>query len=203
MSIFGTKIETLLDNGRIANLIKYSNLCSIHRGYIMEMGVYSGGSLEILAKYNQGSDLLAVDSFQGMPPVTEGVDYHKEFDFNLVDYPAISGYFKMMYPAVRIVKGFIPKVFEYFDDNTLLKFTHIDLDLYQSIKDALDFAIPRTHAGCMILLDDFKVRSTPGCEKAINDFFEEHPDIQIQHRQELKYWDAENATSHNQYLIIR
>lgn len=200
MTPFGTTIPSLLDNGRIANLIKYSNYCAGLPGYLCEMGVYSGGSLEILAKYNPSKDIIAIDSFTGMPPVTEGVDYHKEHDFNMVDFPAISGYFKMMYPPVRIVKGMIPKVFEYFDEHTRFAFTHIDLDLFQSIKDALDFVFPRTLEGGMILLDDYKVCSTPGCEKAIDEFFESRPDVVVAFRGELKYWD--NGKSQNQYLIV-
>lgn len=203
MTQFGTNIETLLDSGRISNLIKYSNYCAPLPGYIMELGVYSGGSLEVLAKYNPGKDFLAVDSFQGMPPVTDGVDYHKEHDFNMVNFPAIDGYFKMVYPAVRIIKGFLPKAFEYFDEHTRLCFTHIDLDLYQSIKDALDFVFPRTIDGGMILLDDFKVRSTPGCEKAVEEFFEARPDLKFTYRGELKYWEGEDAPSHKQYLIVK
>jgi O-methyltransferase len=203
MTPFGTTIPSLLDNGRIANLIKYSNYCAPLPGYLCEMGVFSGGSLEILGKFNPGKDILAIDSFTGMPPITEGVDYHKEHDFNMVDFPAISGYFKMMYPHVRIVKGMIPKVLEYFDEHTRLAFTHIDLDLMQSISDALDFVFPRTLDGGIILLDDYKVRSTPGCEIALNNFFEARPDIKITFRGELKYWDSETAKSHNQYLIIK
>lgn len=203
MTQFGTKIETLLDGGRIANLIKYSQYCAPLPGYVAEWGVYSGGSLEILAKYNPGKDIIAVDSFQGMPPVTDGVDFHKEHDFNMVDFSAINGYFKMMYPAVRIVKGFIPEVFHFFDEHTRFAFSHIDLDLYKSIKDTLDFVFPRTTEGGMILLDDYKVRSTPGCEKAIDEFFAERPDVPVTYRSELKYWDSETAKSHYQYLIIK
>lgn len=203
MTPFGTHIPSLLDNGRIANLIKYSNYCDKLPGYLCEMGVYSGGSLEVIAKYNPGKDIIGIDSFAGMPPVTEGIDYHKEYDFNMVDYAAISGYFKMMFPAVRLVKGYIPKVFEYFDEHTRFAFTHLDLDLFQSIKDSLDFVYPRTLEGGMILLDDYKVRSTPGCEAALKLFFEEHPDIEVTYRGELKYWDSEKAKSHNQYLIVK
>lgn len=203
MTQFGTTIPTLLDNGRIANLIKYSNYCAPLQGYISEWGVYTGGSLEILAKYNPGKDIMAVDSFVGMPPVTEGVDFHKEHDFNMIDFSAINGYFKMIYPSVRIVKGFIPEVFSFFDEHTRFCFSHIDLDLYKSIKDTMDFVFPRTVEGGMILLDDYKVRSTPGCEKAINEFFDERPDVQPTYRDELKYWSSHSAISHKQYLIIK
>lgn len=203
MNQFGNKIDTLLDGGRIANLIKYSQHCAPLQGYISEWGVFSGGSLEILAKYNPNKDIMAVDSFTGMPPVTDGVDFHKEHDFNMVDFSAINGYFKMIYPPVRIVKGYIPEVFSYFDEHTRFCFSHIDLDLYKSVKDTLDFVFPRTVDGGMILLDDYKVRSTPGCEKAINEFFDARPDVEFTYRGELKYWDAEDAPSNKQYLIVK
>lgn len=202
MTLFGANIESLLSPDRITNLIRYSQYCYSLPGYAAEFGVYSGGSLEILAKYNPGKEIIAVDSFSGMPAPTEGIDYHKEGDFEGVHFQAINGYFKMMYPTVRIIKGYIPKAFEFFDDHTRFSFSHIDLDLYQSIKDTLDFVFPRTVEGGIILLDDYKVKSTPGCEKAINDFFEEH-ETDESFRGELKYWDAEDAKSHNQYLIIR
>lgn len=202
MTLYGANIEGLLSSDRITNLIKYSQYCYQMNGYAAEFGVFSGGSLEIIARFNPGKEIIAVDSFSGMPPITEGVDYHKEGDFDGVPFQAINGYFKMMYPNVRIVKGFIPQVFEFFDEHTRFCFSHIDLDLYQSIKDTLDFVLPRTTEGGIILLDDYKVRSTPGCEKAINDFFEEH-ETEVNYRGELKYWDAEDAKSHNQYLIIR
>lgn len=202
MTPFGTHIETLLSPDRVCNLIKYSQHCAGLGGYIAEFGIYSGGSLEILAKYNPGVNILAVDSFEGVPKETE-FDYHREGNFGGVDYHGIAGFFKVMYPAVRIFKGWIPKVFEVFDEHTRFSFSHVDLDMYESIKHALDFIFPRTLDGGMILLDDFRVRDTPGCEKAINEFFEVRPELKFTYRGELKYWEAENAQSNNQYLIIR
>lgn len=199
MNFFGNKIDSLLSSDRIANLIKYSQYCAPLGGYIAEFGIYSGGSLEILARYNPGINILAVDSFQGVPKESE-FDFHREGDFGAIDYHAIAGYFKMVYPTVRIFKGFIPKVFEAFDEHTRFSFCHVDLDMYESIKHALDFLMPRTLEGGMILLDDYKVRSTPGCEKAIEDFFQQHPSA-LKFRGELKYW--EDGSTHNQYLIVK
>lgn len=202
MTKFGTTIDTLLSDDRICNLIKYSNACSRLGGYIFEAGIYKGGSLEILAKYNPGIDIMAVDSFEGVPKETEGKDYHRFGDFNEgVNFHSIGGYFKMVYPPVRIVKGFIPKAFEYFDEHTNFCFCHLDLDMYQSIKDALDFCLPRLLKGGMILMDDWKQRSTPGCELAVNDFFSEHPDISLDYRGEI--FQYEGGPSHKQYLIVK
>lgn len=202
MNPFGNKIQSLLSSDRIANLIKYSNACASLGGYIAEFGCWRGGSLEILAMYNPDVNILGVDSFEGLPAGNEH-DFHQEGDFGGVDSRAIIGYFSMMYPRVRIIKSFIPKAFEIFDDNTRFSFTHLDLDLYQSIYDSLEFLLPRTLTNGMILLDDYKVKSTPGCEKAINNFFEAHPDSEIQYRGEVKYWDSETAPSSKQYLIVK
>lgn len=203
MTQFGTHIETLLSTDRICNLIKYSNASAGLGGYILECGIYQGGSLELLAKYNPEVNIMAIDSFEGVPQETEGKDYHRLGDFGEgVNFHAIAGFFKMVYPRVRIVKGFIPKAFEYFDGHTTFCFCHIDLDMYQSIKDALDFCVPRLAPGGMILLDDWKQKSTPGCQLAVEDFFNEH-DVPVKHRGELKYWDADDAKPHYQYLIVK
>lgn len=195
MTQFGTNIDSLLSPDRTCNLIKYSQLCAGLGGYISEWGVFSGGSLEILAKYNPSVNILAVDSFAGVPKETEH-DYHREGDFGGIDFHAIAGYFKMVYPAVRIVRGYIPQVFEYFDEHTRFSFSHVDLDMYESVKHACDFLFPRTLSGGMILFDDYNVRSTPGATKAIDEFFE---DKECKFKGELFYY--EGGQSHKQYLV--
>lgn len=196
---FSTHIATLLSTDRICNLIKYSNLLQHHGGYIAEFGVYSGGSLEILARHNPTTEILAFDSFEGLPQPGPQ-DFHNKGDFRDVNIDHIVGYFKMIYPRVRIVKGFSPKVF-HIAKNQKFSFVHVDADLYQSVLDALDFFVPRMLTGGMILFDDYKVDSTPGCEKAIEDFFAVNDDVS--HREELKYHSGENAPSHHQYLVVK
>lgn len=195
MTQFGTQIDSLLSTDRILNLIKFSNAAA-PGGYIAEFGVFRGGSLEILAKFNPGINIIAVDSFEGVPAATEN-DYHQEGDFGGIDARAIIGYFNMIYPAVRIVKGFIPKIFEYFDEHTRFSFSHVDLDMYDSVRHACDFIFPRTLTGGMILFDDYKVRSTPGATKAIDEFF---ADKECKFKGELFFY--EGGESHKQFLVV-
>lgn len=201
MTPFGTHLPTLLSADRIVNLIKYSNACSHLKGYFCEFGVFGGGSLEILAKFNPKNECIGIDSFEGLPQETPGKDFHHKGEFNMVDFYAISGYFKAVYHTVRLFKGFSPDVFKVFDGNTRFSFVHVDVDLYQSVKDALDFFVPRLLTGGMILFDDYKFATTPGCEIAIKEFFESHPEFELSYHGELKYWDAVDAQSHFQYLI--
>ena len=200
MNAFGNKIDSLLSYDRICNLIKYSQHCRGLGGYLAEFGVYQGGSLEIMARFNPGVDIIGVDSFEGVPAASN-IDIHQEGDFGGVNARNVIGYFGLAYPAVRIFKGFIPKIFEAFDGNTRFGFSHIDLDMYDSIYNTLDFVLPRTLKGGMILLDDYKVRSTPGCEAAVNYFFKSHK-ADISYRGEVKMWESDDAKTNNQYLIV-
>ncbi len=196
MNQFGTHIDSLLSTDRILNLIKYSNVAA-RGGYIAEFGVFRGGSLEILAKFNPGIDILAFDSFEGVAAGNEK-DYHQEGDFSEVNSRSIIGFFNMVYPAVRIFKGFIPKVFEVLDEHTRFSFSHVDLDMNEAVHHACDFIFPRTLTGGIILFDDYKQRTTPGATIAIDEFF---ADKECAFKGELFYY--EGGQSHKQYLVIR
>lgn len=200
---FGTKLESLLSTDRICNLIKYSNLCQGLGGYISEFGVYAGGSLEILAFHNPNNEILAFDSFEGLPAPSEH-DFHRKGEFGKISYDDIAGYFAMIYPRVRIIKGFSPRVFDICDPNVRFSFVHVDVDLYQSVKDAIDFFLPRMLTNGILLFDDYKVSSTPGCELAIKELNDDrYFDRFISHREELKYFSTDESKSHNQYLIMK
>lgn len=203
MTQYGTHIETLLSNDRISNLIKYSQFCSNLPGYYAEFGIFRGGSLEILAKYNPGKDILAIDSFAGVPRETDGVDVHREGDFSDgVNYHKIAGFFGLAYPQVRIFRGYSPDVFNVMDIHTHFAFVHLDVDMFSSVLQAMDFFLPRMVENGIILCDDFRQKSTPGCEKAIDKFFS-NEEIKVKYRGEVKYWNAEDAPSNYQYLIVK
>ena len=194
-----TKIYTLISTDRLCNLIKYSVFTEAVQGDIAEFGVYKGGSLEVLAKYNPTSKIYGIDSFEGLPDPSEK-DVHKKGDFGDVSFEHIEAYFKSHYWNVELHKGFSPNVFEKIKDK-LFKFVHIDVDLYSSVTDGLTFFVPRMTEGGIIILDDYKkFESTPGCELAINDFFAA---TEVKHRQELTYFTYENSEHHGQYLIQR
>lgn len=195
MTQFGTVIDTLLSTDRVLNLIKYSN-AAVKGGYILECGVFRGGSLEILAKFNPGIDIIGIDSFEGVPAGNEN-DFHQEGDFGGLDSRAIIGFFSMMYPTVRIVKSFIPKAFEIFDEHTRFSFAHIDLDMHESVLHACDFIFPRMLTGGMMLFDDYKFKSTPGATKAIDEFF---ADKECKFKGEL--FNYEGGESHKQFLVV-
>jgi len=191
-----TELETLLDVPRITNLISYSARCQNLDGLMVEAGMYKGGSLDILSKFNPNNQFFGFDSFEGLPETSEH-DLHVAGEFGGIDH--LAGYFRFVRHNVRIVKGFIPKTFKIFGKHQKFSFVHIDLDLYQSILDSLDFFVPRMSEGGIIILDDYNFDSTPGCKTAIDEFFS-NEEIKVSYRNELTYSDGKFI---GQYIIIR
>lgn len=197
MKLF-TELETLLDVARITNLIKYSARCQCLPGVMVEAGVYRGGSLDILAKFNPDNQFYGFDSFEGLPETSEH-DLHNAGEFGGIDHVALAGYFRFVRHNVRTVKGWIPKSFKLFNKHQNFAFVHIDLDLFQSILDSLDYFVPRMCEGGIIILDDFGFESTPGCKIAIDKFFE-NEEIKVKYRGELTYADGGFI---GQYIVIK
>jgi hypothetical protein len=193
-----TKLETLLSMNRLASLIKYSNMVYEMEGDVAEFGVFRGGSLELLAQHNEHKTVFGIDSFEGLPKPTANKDtYHKEGDFKEVDFDDVKGYFKIMYRNVELLKGFSPSVFENIDKYKKFSLVHIDVDLYQSVKDALDYFYPRLVDGGVIICDDIGWESVAGGEQALLEFA---ATINPTFKGELFYYPGK---SNKQYLIVK
>jgi hypothetical protein len=158
----------------------------INQGNVAECGCWRGLSsfqiAHILKKMNFQQRFFIFDSFEGLSefhkedgnqaltikeedrrkefayPLDQVKDNLKEFDF--IDYK----------------KGWIPDRYGEVSD---MKFTfvHIDVDLYQPIRDSLDFFYPRLVPGGIIVLDDYGYLNFPGAKKAGDAFLLETPDF--------------------------
>lgn len=142
-------------------------------GNFWECGVYRGGTAALLAEIlrDSGTDkkLYLFDTFEGMPATDPDVDWHKEGDFCDTSLESVAA---SIDAADRCVfkKGFIPKTFGGLED-ARISFAHIDVDIYQSIVDCLDFIWPRLSAGGFVVFDDYGFRTCPGARAAVDAFF--------------------------------
>jgi hypothetical protein len=72
---------------------------------------------------------------------------------------------------VTLHKGWIPKPFSIVNGKQFA-FVNLDLDLYQPIKDSLEFFYPRLSEGGIIVVDDYGITRWPGVKKAVDQFLE-------------------------------
>lgn len=151
-------------------------------GDVVECGVWRGGSARMLREAIDGSGrrkkLHLFDSFEGMAEVNSAEDRHDVGDFRDTSYDHVRDFVTKSAadPAnILLHKGWIPQTFAGLDDLKIC-FAHIDLDLYQSILDALAFVYPRLSSRGAIVFDDYGFASCPGARRAIDEFFADKPE---------------------------
>lgn len=134
-------------------------------GLIMELGVFQGHTINIIADTFPEETVYGFDSFEGLPE-----DW---FDLK-------KGHFKCDIPTVKdnvkLVHGYfqdsIPKFLEV--NSELISIVHIDCDLYSSTKCIFDLFCYRFQVGSIIIFDE--LYDYTGWEnheyKAFNEFLE-------------------------------
>lgn len=143
-------------------------------GDFYECGVFRGGSAAFISRCIAGSGKAfhLFDTFAGMPETNRFKDpIHVKGDFSdtsLEEVKALVGHedFVVYHP------GFIP---ETFPKDAKIAFAHVDVDIYQSVKDSLEFIYPRMTQGGIILLDDYGHYTCAGARDATDEFFIDKP----------------------------
>jgi hypothetical protein len=77
------------------------------------------------------------------------------------------------YPAVKIYPGRFPQTAAGLSA-ARFSFVHLDVDVYQSTRDALEYFYPRLTAQGALLAHDYA--SAAGVKKAFDDFFQDKPE---------------------------
>ncbi|MGC1461457.1 MAG: TylF/MycF/NovP-related O-methyltransferase [Terracidiphilus sp.] len=144
------------------------------RGDVWECGVYKGGTAAMMAAVLRDSaqkdrKLFLFDTFQGMPQTDSQKDLHRQGDFRDTSLDAVRAYVGNADLCV-LRPGFIPESFQGLESSTIA-FVHVDLDIYKSIVDCLNFVWPRLTLGGFIVFDDYGFPSCPGARAAVDEFF--------------------------------
>jgi predicted O-methyltransferase YrrM len=149
-------------------------------GALAEVGVYKGGSALILAAVKGHSPLHLFDTFEGMPkvnPATDGLFQEGQFsDSSLQEVRnLLAGY-----DGLHFHRGIFPDSAEAVARTGLsFKFVHLDVDLYSSTKDALEWFYPKMIRGGIIVSHDYGNVTVPGVKKAFDGFFADKPEAVV------------------------
>lgn len=141
--------NTKLTPDRLHILDSLSDQCVNLPGEFAECGVWLGGSAQVLLK---GKPLHLFDTFTGMPDNNDPSGL-SQGSFGDTSLELVKEY--LNYPdSVYYHVGRIPETFKDLED-VRYSFVHIDVDLYQSTKDCLDYFLPRMVPGGIIVFDDY------------------------------------------------
>ena len=150
-------------------------------GDMVECGVFRGGTALLAARTMAGQAggqrLHLFDSFQGMGANISDDDSFRQGDFGRTS-PELVRALLAPYPFVDVHAGYIPDTFKGLDLGRIA-WAHVDLDLYESIRDAIDYLYPRLVAGGFMIFDDYGFPSCPGARRAVDEAFADKPEVPL------------------------
>lgn len=157
-------------------------------GALAEVGVYRGGSAQLLAAA-KGDDtpLHLFDTFAGMP-ATDAQHDGRFRAGQLADTSLAAVQAKLHpWPNVHFHAGFFPATTQGAPAALRYKFVHVDVDIRSSNLAALEFFYPRLLPGGLIVLHDYNERTVPGTRLAVDEFMRDKPEtlIELWHTQAL------------------
>jgi O-methyltransferase len=169
------KKYTYLDIYRLYELFYLAKSVSALKGDFLEVGVAKGGSgvmlARILKSMNVKKKIFLADTFAGVVNTSikdtayqDGMHSYKENEvINLLKK------FECLNNSI-ILKGMFPKEnYQHFDNKSLC-FVHIDVDVYQSTKDVLEFVNNKVVKNGLIIIDDYGFAGCEGATQAVMDF---------------------------------
>jgi len=169
---------SLLNPRRLNALYSIASECAKFSGEFWECGVYRGGSARALAEVLKDSPrpLRLFDTFTGLPEADPSIDLHGLGEFKgefQASRQLVDSFVK--FPFVSVHPGLIPESFHGLEDSHIA-FCHVDVDLYRSTRDVIEFVWPRLVLGGVMVFDDYQWpesndQSCPGTRMAVDEYF--------------------------------
>jgi O-methyltransferase len=202
-SLEAAGLRTLVSAERLS-VIKWAALQTQNLdGEVWEAGVYQGGVAYLLKRISfpeppeprpsfwrrienrmrssktpvRPRKLRLFDTFEGLPEATAGIDHHHRGDYADTSAAAVKA-FVGAESFIDYREGLIPDTFRGLE-KARLRFAHIDLDMYQSTLDCLEFIYPRLLRSGIGVIDDYGFISCPGVRRAVDRFFDNRPETPL------------------------
>ncbi len=145
-------------------------------GDIAEVGTYRGGSALIMAEASKGKKQIhTFDTFEGLPQVVDFDDKRFSAGQYATPYEEVRALLAK-HPFVHVYQGFFPSTAGPIKDKRF-SFVHLDVDIYQSTKDSLEFFYPRLNSCGAIISHDYS--NAEGVRRAFDEFFADKPEAVI------------------------
>ena len=140
-------------------------------GSMAEVGTYQGATAKLICQAKQDRSFYGFDTFEGLPEPGRKDTSHGQRYFRLgkfaASYDDVRAYLGS-FGGVQLVKGVFPASAQCIEA-ARFSFVHLDVDLYQGTKDALEFFWPRMVDHGMVAVHDSHTR---GVSQAIREFTE-------------------------------
>lgn len=152
-------------------------------GDIAEVGTYKGGSAKLICEIKK-KKFYVFDTFEGLPETNSNDKSMKKGDF-AESLESVKSYLSK-YEDTYFCKGIFPESAKQLENKlTKFSFVHLDLDIYSSTLNSLEYFYPRLSTGGVILTHDYRCVHCPGVKKAFDEFFTDKPETIVE------LWDTQ------------
>jgi hypothetical protein len=145
----------------------------------VELGCWRGLSAYQTAHYLRSVGgkvpFLLFDSFEGLSEYGEkdlsadtNYDVEERRRHFVYSFEQVQSNLKE-FPFIEYFKGWVPDRFPEVKDRKF-SFVHIDLDMYQPIRDSIEFFYPRLADQGVMVFDDYGCIQFPGAKRAVDEF---------------------------------
>ncbi len=168
-----SEVDMLLNHNEAYQIFMAVKNTQKIKGDIAEVGVFQGGSAKLICE--AGGDLKEIhlfDTFEGLPYVTEKDSPKFFIGKYAAQFEVVKVYLKN-YRNISLYKGIFPETAEKIKSKKF-SFVHLDVDVYQSTLDCLEFFYKRMVKGGIILSHDYI--SDMGVKKSFDEFFKDKPE---------------------------
>ena len=153
-------------------------------GAIAECGVYKAASTLGMALYMRQrgirKQIYAFDSFEGFHPESIARDLEfggapeedrRPHGFSDCTVDEVNAKIhRLRIDNITVVPGYFKDSFRTLPGDLIFSFVHLDVDLYDSYRECLEFFYPKVEGSGIILLDEYNDPPWPGCNKAVDEF---------------------------------
>lgn len=144
-------------------------------GHIIEFGSYLGGNAIFMASVAKqilpGTQVYALDSFEGMPETDKNIDAHNKGDFSDTSHEDLLEYIKQIgLNNLHICKGFFEQTAEtILQQAGKISLAHIDCDIYSSVRTSYEMVKSYLVDDGYIVFDDATLSSCTGATEVVED----------------------------------
>jgi O-methyltransferase len=168
--------KTFVDKYRCYELWQLVGEITKVPGALIEVGVWRGGSGALIGKRAElcgiKDTVYLCDTFEGIVKVDSTKDsvykngVHSDTSIKIVENLVIK---KMKLKNVKILKGIFPDETNHFVKDKKFRFCHIDVDVYHSAKDIVNWIWDKMSAGGIIVYDDYGNEQCEGITKMVEE----------------------------------
>ncbi len=167
------KKESLVDLYRCYGLWDIIHNLKDTKGDLIEVGVWKGASSIIIAqalkKLKSKSKFYMCDTFCGVVKSSNKDTIYKNGEHSDTSLELVQNKIdKFNFKNIKVLKGIFPEETSKFIKSKTIKFIHIDVDVYNSAKDIVNWVWPKLVKNGIIVFDDYGSRRCSGITKYVN-----------------------------------